>query len=67
MERDRVRSAHRDRTVIAVDQGGETRRAHRVGRELKPADALNGSAEPTLASIAVILGTTRLIDNVLLE
>ena len=37
------------------------------GRELTNGQRLEGSCEPTLASIAVRLGTTRLIDNVILE
>ena len=37
------------------------------GRELAPDAPLGVGGEPTLASIAVKLGTTRLIDNVVLE
>jgi len=37
------------------------------GRELSVDAVVKGASEPTLASIAVQLGTTRLIDNVLLE
>ena len=37
------------------------------GREMSGDEKLRGAEEPTLASIAVKLGTTRLIDNVVLE
>ena len=37
------------------------------GREMSGDERLRGAEEPTLASIAVKLGTTRLIDNVVLE